>query len=142
MNDSGRLGMGFLIPIVIPPYNRFWMSGCETRRKKRVKNVVNGYPICNNEFATVEKFEASSKVSYERLLLKMTEAKINGMQLHAWQDLESLTELSDENHVETEKKLHEDLDVKDPQIHDQLPKIEDLNNEYPRDTMKVFTDSE
>ncbi|KAF8799528.1 hypothetical protein BYT27DRAFT_7201062 [Phlegmacium glaucopus] len=28
-------------------------------------NIVNGYPICNNDFATVEKFEVSLIASYE-----------------------------------------------------------------------------
>ncbi|KAF8800709.1 hypothetical protein BYT27DRAFT_7199540 [Phlegmacium glaucopus] len=34
-----------------------------------VKNIVNGYPICNNNFATLEKFEASSITSYENALI-------------------------------------------------------------------------
>ncbi|KAF8814133.1 hypothetical protein BYT27DRAFT_7206328 [Phlegmacium glaucopus] len=60
------------------------LSGCETRRTERIKDIVNGYPIvCNKDFATVERL----------------------------QDLEGLTELSHENHVETEKQLHEDLEI-------------------------------
>ncbi|KAF8815714.1 hypothetical protein BYT27DRAFT_7212941 [Phlegmacium glaucopus] len=54
------------------------LSGCETRRKKLVKNIVNGYPICNQDFAIGETY------------------------------LQGLTELSDENHVETEEQVHED----------------------------------
>ncbi|KAF8805867.1 hypothetical protein BYT27DRAFT_6650490 [Phlegmacium glaucopus] len=34
--------------------------GCETRRKAWIENIVNGCPICNKDFATVEKLEASS----------------------------------------------------------------------------------
>ncbi|KAF8805393.1 hypothetical protein BYT27DRAFT_7213282 [Phlegmacium glaucopus] len=30
---------------------------CETRSKKRIKSIVNGYPICNKDSATVEKLE-------------------------------------------------------------------------------------
>ncbi|KAF8803349.1 hypothetical protein BYT27DRAFT_7214680 [Phlegmacium glaucopus] len=49
-------------------------SGCETRRKKWVKNTVDGYPICNNDFATVEKPEVSSIASYEKTLIQLANA--------------------------------------------------------------------
>ncbi|KAF8799429.1 hypothetical protein BYT27DRAFT_7201573 [Phlegmacium glaucopus] len=65
MNDSSKLSWyGFLMPI-----------GCETQRKNRVKNIVNGYPICNNDFATFEKLEASSIASYQKTFIQL----INGM---------------------------------------------------------------
>ncbi|KAF8799772.1 hypothetical protein BYT27DRAFT_7263631 [Phlegmacium glaucopus] len=48
--------------------------GCETRRRKRVKNIVNGYPICNNEFATVEKLEESSIAPYHKTLIQLANA--------------------------------------------------------------------
>ncbi|KAF8814877.1 hypothetical protein BYT27DRAFT_7205901 [Phlegmacium glaucopus] len=48
MNDSGRFS---------------WLRDTT---QKRVKNIINGYPICNNDFATVEKLGASSIASYEK----------------------------------------------------------------------------
>ncbi|KAF8800012.1 hypothetical protein BYT27DRAFT_7200754, partial [Phlegmacium glaucopus] len=41
---------------------------------KRVNNIVNGCPICNNEFASVEKLEASSRASYEKTLIQLANA--------------------------------------------------------------------
>ncbi|KAF8804561.1 hypothetical protein BYT27DRAFT_7259044 [Phlegmacium glaucopus] len=48
MNDSRRLTVCY-----------------DTRRKKWIKNIVNGYPECKKDVATVEKLEAS----YEETLI-------------------------------------------------------------------------
>ncbi|KAF8811537.1 hypothetical protein BYT27DRAFT_7183898 [Phlegmacium glaucopus] len=42
--------------------------------QKRVKNTINGYPICNNDFATAENLGASSIASYEKTLIQLTNA--------------------------------------------------------------------
>ncbi|KAF8805437.1 hypothetical protein BYT27DRAFT_7339899 [Phlegmacium glaucopus] len=104
------------------------MSGCEPRRKKRIKNIVNRYPICNKDLATFEKLEAS----HEETLIQLANAVFQVEQLNATECLEryifhlnDLTELSDENHVETEKRLHEvaGTDVKDTQIPDDFQRL-------------------
>ncbi|KAF8804559.1 hypothetical protein BYT27DRAFT_7213735 [Phlegmacium glaucopus] len=41
------------------------LTGCETRRKSRIKNIVNGYPECKKDVDPVEKRE----VSYEETLI-------------------------------------------------------------------------
>ncbi|KAF8798222.1 hypothetical protein BYT27DRAFT_7264828 [Phlegmacium glaucopus] len=56
-----------------------------TRRKSRIKNIMNGYPECKKNVATVEKRE----------------------------HLETLKELFAENHVETETQLYQNLGIQD-----------------------------
>ncbi|KAF8802722.1 hypothetical protein BYT27DRAFT_7196452 [Phlegmacium glaucopus] len=66
MNDSGRLLW----------YGVSYTDRWETRHKKRVKNIINGYPICNNDFATVERLEALSIAYYEKTPIQPANAEI------------------------------------------------------------------
>ncbi|KAF8799781.1 hypothetical protein BYT27DRAFT_7263641 [Phlegmacium glaucopus] len=50
------------------------LSWLRDTSNKRVKNIVNGYPISNSDFATVEEFEVSSIASYEKSLIQLANA--------------------------------------------------------------------
>ncbi|KAF9022611.1 dynactin [Hymenopellis radicata] len=80
------------------------------------------------------KLQLDDALGAEEMLVQLTERnlmlgeKIEEMRITI-EDLEALKELSDEleeNHVETEKNLHEDLDAKDMQIQEHVRKIETL----------------
>ncbi|KAF8167287.1 dynactin [Crassisporium funariophilum] len=77
------------------------------------------------------KLQLDDALAAEDMLVRLTERnlmlgeKIEEMRITI-EDLEALKELSDEleeNHTETEKQLHEDLDAKDAQLRDHVLKI-------------------
>ncbi|KAF8971830.1 dynactin [Flammula alnicola] len=80
------------------------------------------------------KLQLDDALTAEDMLVRLTERnlmlgeKIEEMRITI-EDLEALKELSDEleeNHMETEKQLHEDLEGKDTQLREHLRKIGDL----------------
>ncbi|KAF8079158.1 dynactin [Lyophyllum atratum] len=82
------------------------------------------------------KLQLDDALGAEEMLVQLTERnlmlgeKIEEMRITI-EDLEALKELSDEleeNHAETEKQLHEDLNQKDVQIREQALKIEALGD--------------
>ncbi|KAG6865099.1 hypothetical protein C0991_005060 [Blastosporella zonata] len=82
------------------------------------------------------KLQLDDALGAEEMLVQLTERnlmlgeKIEEMRITI-EDLEALKELSDEleeNHVETEKQLHEDLNQKDSQIHQHVQRIEALED--------------
>ncbi|KAF8810774.1 hypothetical protein BYT27DRAFT_7253397 [Phlegmacium glaucopus] len=84
----------------------FLMSGFETQRKKRVKNIVNRYPICNKDFATrALKQHLTKRLFSEDMAIWIMEYDfMPGKNIEEmWviiEHLDGLTELSDESHVE------------------------------------------
>ncbi|KAJ3503186.1 hypothetical protein NLJ89_g8547 [Agrocybe chaxingu] len=81
------------------------------------------------------KLQLDDALAAEDMLVQLTERnlmlgeKIEEMRITI-EDLEALKELSDEleeNHVETEKQLHEDLEAKESQIRENLRKIDALD---------------
>ncbi|KIY73325.1 dynactin [Cylindrobasidium torrendii FP15055 ss-10] len=82
------------------------------------------------------KLQLDDALGAEDMVVQLTERnlvlgeKIEEMRITI-EDLEALKELNDEleeNHIETEKALHEDLDAKDIQIHQYTRKIETLED--------------
>ncbi|KAG6812629.1 hypothetical protein H0H92_001712 [Tricholoma furcatifolium] len=82
------------------------------------------------------KLQLDDALGAEEMLVQLTERnlmlgeKIEEMRITI-EDLEALKELSDEleeNHIETEKQLHEDLNQKDMQIHQHVQRIENLED--------------
>ncbi|KAG7100040.1 hypothetical protein E1B28_001826 [Marasmius oreades] len=80
------------------------------------------------------KLQLDDALGAEDLLVQLTERnlmlgeKIEEMRITI-EDLEALKELSDEleeNHIETEKQLHEDIETRETQIREQQHKIESL----------------
>ncbi|KAF8346896.1 dynactin [Amanita rubescens] len=82
------------------------------------------------------KLQLDDALGAEEMLVQLTERnlelgeKIEEMRITI-EDLEALKELNDEleeNHVETEKQLNEDLDVKEMQVREHVNKIEELED--------------
>ncbi|KAF8804569.1 hypothetical protein BYT27DRAFT_7259055 [Phlegmacium glaucopus] len=84
--QGGSHGIAFLIPIVIPPSNILWLSGCETRPKNRIKNIVNGYPEWKKMLSLLRNLEPVVNASATSQTAAMMSLDLN-LQFAAMKDL-------------------------------------------------------